>query len=171
VISRDEINRRRRVKRAEMAAAGNPEWKTEYTINYMREWRKRNPKKLKAWRRSHYLRNKKKVIAQTVAYYNKNFKRMRAYRTKWNRQYQPTKRAVVREFYNKLKDVPCADCGNRFPPCAMDFDHVRGKKEHNMGSLGNRLSIRQIKKEAKKCDVVCACCHRIRTYITRKKKY
>jgi len=96
---------------------------------------------------------------------------MRAYRTDWNRQYQPNKRAIVRVFYNKLKDVPCADCGKRFPPCAMDFDHVRGIKEFNMGHLGNRLSTRQIEKEAKKCDVVCACCHRIRTYITRKNKH
>jgi len=22
-----------------------------------------------------------------------------------------------------LRDVPCVDCGRRFPPCAMDFDH------------------------------------------------
>ena len=25
---------------------------------------------------------------------------------------------------DQLRDRPCADCGGRFPPCAMDFDHV-----------------------------------------------
>jgi hypothetical protein len=36
------------------------------------------------------------------------------------------KRVVWRthdELLNKLRDVPCSDCGQRFPPCAMDFDH------------------------------------------------
>ena len=27
---------------------------------------------------------------------------------------------------DELRQVPCADCGERFPPCAMDFDHRDG---------------------------------------------
>src|SRR4029079_13877073 len=25
---------------------------------------------------------------------------------------------------DQLRDRPCVDCGGRFPPCAMDFDHL-----------------------------------------------
>lgn len=63
----------------------------------------------------------------------------------------------------KLKDKPCADCGNKFPFYSMDFDHVRGKKEFAVSSAGN-LKWSRILKEIAKCDVVCANCHRARTY-------
>lgn len=63
----------------------------------------------------------------------------------------------------RLKDVPCADCGKRFPPCAMDFDHVRGEKLFNVGE-GVRFTLSVILAEAAKCEVVCANCHRIRTF-------
>ena len=62
----------------------------------------------------------------------------------------------------KIKDVPCAECGNRFPSCCMDFDHVRGKKSFTVGMSSNR-SWKSVLKEIAKCDIVCANCHRIRT--------
>lgn len=59
------------------------------------------------------------------------------------------------------KNQPCMDCGNRFPLCCMDFDH-RGEKEYNIASMAHcREEV--ILAEIAKCDVVCACCHRIRT--------
>ena len=65
---------------------------------------------------------------------------------------------------NKLKDVPCADCGQKFPPCAMDYDHKVGEiKSFNVGT-GYSYTIVNVIKEIDKCDVVCANCHRIRTY-------
>src|ERR1700674_4612583 len=59
----------------------------------------------------------------------------------------------------ELKNKPCMDCGGRFPTCAMDFDHVRGKKKFNVTTSNRKWST--IVKEAKKCDLVCANCHRI----------
>jgi hypothetical protein len=71
------------------------------------------------------------------------------------------------DWVKKLKDKPCMDCGRKFPACAMDFDHVRGTKRFNVTtSLRKRSSILR---EAKKCDLVCANCHRIRTNNRRKK--
>ena len=61
-----------------------------------------------------------------------------------------------------LKDVPCADCGGKFPPECMDFDHVRGEKLFLVGSAGQR-SIEDVDAEIAKCDVICANCHRTRT--------
>lgn len=77
------------------------------------------------------------------------------------------KRAKKRkkEFVDALKNVPCADCGKKFPTYVMDFDHARGKKNFEMSEAReNNFSKARILKEAKKCDVVCANCHRIRTH-------
>lgn len=68
----------------------------------------------------------------------------------------------------KIKSGPCKDCGNKFPVICMDFDHVKPGKVMNvsrMVSLG--YSIKDIMEEIAKCDLVCACCHRIRTETRR----
>jgi hypothetical protein len=62
------------------------------------------------------------------------------------------------------KSVPCADCGRRYPPYVMDFDHVRGDKLGNIGSLKMQVPAAVLLAEIAKCDVVCANCHRIRTH-------
>lgn len=61
------------------------------------------------------------------------------------------------------KDVPCADCGVKYPPIVMDFDHVRGTKSFNIGSGAGTRSLARIQQEIDKCDVVCSNCHRLRT--------
>ena len=66
-----------------------------------------------------------------------------------------------------LKDVPCADCGNRYPTESMDFDHIPtlGLKSRNVSRI---RSVGRMVDEARKCDVVCANCHRTRTKVRRK---
>ena len=68
------------------------------------------------------------------------------------------KRAVLAA----LKDRPCTDCGGRFPAVAMDFDHVEGEKKFNVSRVGS-FSLLRLLEEVKKCEVVCANCHRVRT--------
>lgn len=47
----------------------------------------------------------------------------------------------------------------------MDFDHVRGEKKFNLAVAANKnISIARIQDEIAKCDVVCANCHRERTF-------
>jgi hypothetical protein len=62
-----------------------------------------------------------------------------------------------------LKNRPCMDCGGRFPPECMDFDHrdpstknggVAQMWAHKMETLLAEIAL---------CDLVCANCHRIRT--------
>lgn len=71
----------------------------------------------------------------------------------------------IREYIDKLKDVPCLDCGQIFPNCVMEFDHVpeRGKKLFNIGHFYGKIEAARFQDEIAKCDVVCANCHRIRT--------
>ena len=50
----------------------------------------------------------------------------------------------------------------------MDFDHVRGTKVTILAKLrSGRASLSKIEAEIAKCEVVCANCHRIRTYLRR----
>ena len=70
----------------------------------------------------------------------------------------------IQSFLVELKNVPCADCGNIYHHCAMDFDHVRGNKVASVSSLKRFHSFAKIKKEIAKCELVCAVCHRIRTF-------
>ena len=65
----------------------------------------------------------------------------------------------------RKENVPCTDCGKIYPWYVMDFDHVRGKKKFNLSVVGSKMySLETIDKEIDKCDVVCANCHRIRTF-------
>lgn len=77
-----------------------------------------------------------------------------------NREVKVLNRSIITE----AKSRPCADCGNRFPTYVMDFDHIRGKKKGNIGSCGGGWATSTLRKEIEKCDVVCANCHRERTY-------
>lgn len=72
----------------------------------------------------------------------------------------------AREFVNAIKVAnPCVDCGEYFPAVCMDFDHlVAGEKELNVSVMvGRASSLKRIAREIEKCDLVCACCHRVRT--------
>lgn len=61
-----------------------------------------------------------------------------------------------------LKSKPCADCGIEYPFYVMDFDHVRGEKKYAIGE--HSIPWEAIAEEIEKCDVVCANCHRKRTW-------
>jgi hypothetical protein len=71
--------------------------------------------------------------------------------------------ALVRDLRNR----PCADCQGVYPSDAMEFDHVPGRGG-KLGAVGSRPSIRAVLEEARKCDVVCANCHRVRTQRRRR---
>ena len=56
----------------------------------------------------------------------------------------------------------CADCGKTFPICCYDFHHV-GPKEREVGRMVHAdMKLDLILEEARKCVLLCACCHRIR---------
>lgn len=82
-----------------------------------------------------------------------------------NREYQIEWRAKRRAELAKLKDKPCVDCGIKFPYYVMDFDHKDSEKLGEIAKMVNK-SWDKLLKEIKKCDVVCANCHRIRTHNT-----
>lgn len=71
-----------------------------------------------------------------------------------------------REYVRKIKETnPCKDCGEKLHFSQMDFDHIGDNKKINIAKLANSaVSIKELKKEIAKCEVVCANCHRLRTW-------
>lgn len=69
-----------------------------------------------------------------------------------------------RDLLHGLKSGPCSDCGGRFHPAAMDFDHR--DQTSKIAAVGNMASGRlsKLMEEISKCDLVCSNCHRVRTY-------
>lgn len=76
----------------------------------------------------------------------------------------------VRNFLLEIKSNPCIDCGLSFHQACMDFDHVRGEKLGSVSELSRRFGKEKLSKEISKCDLVCACCHRIRTHSRMKQR-
>lgn len=73
-------------------------------------------------------------------------------------------RAVIKALVLAAKCVPCTDCGIQYPPDVMDLDHVRGTKRFPVSQGRNTGRTKSaILEEIKKCEAVCANCHRLRT--------
>jgi hypothetical protein len=72
----------------------------------------------------------------------------------------------ARELVHALKAKPCMDCGQAFHHVCMDFDHRTGEtKVAGVSELVKRgASVDAIMSEVAKCDLVCATCHRVRTF-------
>jgi hypothetical protein len=72
------------------------------------------------------------------------------------------------ELLEQLRAVPCVDCGLGFPSYVMQFDHRdSSQKNYTVTRMIGRAGRAKILEEAAKCDIVCANCHRNRTYLRR----
>ncbi len=101
-----------------------------------------NDERAKASRRKHYSKNKK-------SYYQRN----------------EIKRHQLREYLREIKNKPCLDCGIQYPFYVMEFDHRDpNAKLRGVTKLVNNCNMKKLTEEIEKCDVVCANCHRIRTW-------
>lgn len=102
-----------------------------------------DPAEQKRASREHYLRNTRAIADRT------------AQRTKENKAY-----------VRALKEAsPCTDCKVFYPYYVMDYDHVRGKKTAGLAVIVKGSSLDTVKAEIEKCELVCANCHRIRTWM------
>lgn len=94
----------------------------------------------------------------SVAYWSAESNRQTA------QKYGRDRRSASRKFLQEVKQSsPCVDCGENYPYWMMDFDHL-GDKSFNV-SRSSGKTIEQLKEEIAKCELVCANCHRNRTYM------
>lgn len=91
------------------------------------------------------------------------YKKNKAYWLDMNRR----NRAKNRSLYNELKEnTPCKMCGKTYPNYVMDFDHRDpATKKHPVSAMMGH-SWKAIQEEIAKCDLLCANCHRVKTYET-----
>ena len=123
--------------------------------HYVQQWRRNNPERARAIDRKHR---------------ENHSDRMRDRHIKSNRLGTDKRR----QWLDGQKNKPCVDCGGRFPSICMDFDHRDpGWKFDTVSRMLLHNSLQKVIDEIKKCDLVCANCHRVRTksvYIARRKK-
>lgn len=159
---RNAYQRSRRKAQPELYKAHSVKYrKTEKAKVVNEAYRKLNVGKLRDQARELKRKYRKDPVKKAVELVQK-----RQYNEK-NREknlaYAQKRQAERQEFLNKIKDVPCKDCGETFPPYCMDFDHTQGVKEGNISEMKS-YSIEKILAEVAKCDIVCSNCHRIRTF-------
>lgn len=63
---------------------------------------------------------------------------------------------VVRRYKERYG---CKKCGNKYPHYVLDFHHLENKDAH-VSELVRKGNRNKIKKEIKKCEVLCSNCHR-----------
>jgi len=97
--------------------------------------------------------------------------KVRQSQRKWAKNNPEIKREIKQRTRKKrlsilwaLKEKPCKDCNVQYAPYVMQFDHIFDNKVANVSQLH---SIKAIKDEAAKCEVVCANCHATRTWKRR----
>lgn len=73
-----------------------------------------------------------------------------------------SKQKKLRYFWS-LKNHPCVDCHIIYHPVAMDFDHLPNYIKIAPHGL-TKLGIKRLAEEITKCELVCANCHRVRTF-------
>lgn len=99
--------------------------------------------------RGHYKKNRAKYIQVAAAYV-------------------VARKIEAHQIIVESKNQPCADCGVSYPTYVMDFDHDGTKKNFNISTFQNQVrskaDILKLKREIKKCAVVCSNCHRERTH-------
>jgi hypothetical protein len=96
-----------------------------------------------AYGRKHYEANRQRYIDQAAV----SRRKLTLARTRY----------LIRYF----ESHPCLDCGES-DPVVLEFDHLRDKS-FAIGRQLSRTNWQRILEEMKKCEVVCANCHRRRT--------
>ena len=101
----------------------------------------KDPDKRRAYAREYYARTQPKRVERIKLYQQKR----------------------LLEIQNIKEASPCTDCGQHYPYYVMDFDH-RENKSFGLARAIMYTGWQKILKEIKKCDLVCANCHRKRTH-------
>lgn len=115
--------------------------------------------------KEYYYKNRTQIIEKRRKFREGN----KEYSNALSNAHKRNNKAISRKFLLEIKSNPCFDCNKTYPPYAMDFDHRDGSlKSKNVGRLIQEgYSLKTIKKEIEKCDLVCTNCHRERTFNTK----
>lgn len=72
----------------------------------------------------------------------------------------------IRKYVQEYKqELGCTDCKEKYPYWILDLDHLEDKKFSINKFKDYTRSLDVVIEEMKKCEVVCANCHRNRTFL------
>lgn len=80
---------------------------------------------------------------------------------------RPGRERILKYVRDLKATTACADCKEFYPYYAVQFDHVRDIKVDKVNRMVYTSSYEAVLAEIAKCDIVCANCHHIRTYLRR----
>ena len=106
----------------------------------------------------YYAINKKGKITTYCQSKEKHYARQR----KVHKNLRQKKRA----FIHRVKTMfGCKVCGYKKCANALHFNHIKPKdKEYNIAAMVGSCSINKIKKEIRKCEIMCSNCHAEHSY-------
>lgn len=73
-------------------------------------------------------------------------------------------RQEVLQWYKDLKKAPCTDCRKSYHSSLMEYDHVDTKRDKISEMVNGKCSKEVILSEIARCELVCAMCHKVRTW-------
>ena len=130
-------------------------WTKEFRVDYHREYRRKNKKKMKKQRKRYWKNNKYRFTEKGKKYYTDNKERLRIY---WQRYYLSNEKVVY--IKTVKQSSKCVRCSESDPSC-LDFHHRdKETKKFNIGMYVLKYSLQEIKDEIAKCDILCSNCHR-----------
>ena len=123
-------------------------------------WRNRNKEQVNQRERERYRENREREILRVTTYHKQHRSRLT------HKQYDIRQRRKLTLI--DLMGSQCTDCGLVYDgvPEVFEFDHCRGEKVAALSQLFGG-SWDRVMVEVAKCDLVCANCHRRRTYRRR----
>ena len=79
-------------------------------------------------------------------------------------------RQVREQYVFDLKSTTaCVDCNTIYHPCQMQYDHINDDKVASVSDLIRYSTLAAVKLEISKCELVCANCHMMRTWLRKSK--
>jgi IS30 family transposase len=99
----------------------------------------------------------------TIAYHLNEISRAKSLKRSNSDRYK--KRQALQD----IKEASgCIDCGEKYPYYILQFDHLPEYiKEDQLSKLVSRVNMDALLEEIKKCEVVCANCHAVRSHNRR----
>jgi hypothetical protein len=130
----------------------DPKAHREYVHSWLND--PAHPERLEAKRqrdRAYYQQKREERLAYQAKYYRDNKESV----TARNRRYKQEVNALIFE----AKSRPCEECGNEYPPKAMELHHIDPSTK--VSEVCQMSTPNQARKELAKCRVLCAICHRL----------
>lgn len=74
------------------------------------------------------------------------------------------------DIIERIKEQPCKNCNTKYPKYCLEFDHRDPKDklfQISIGAKDNSITEDVLISEINKCDLLCICCHRLKTFINK----